>query len=664
MAKVRVQNDAELLEDLRKKFELCDENMRKLSIEFNLANEIYQGVQASSREGALDVNLLFQMFTKRPTDDEIRLDTTVLIHACLFLHSKLSISDPQIVMRPYNSDVKNYKAAQVAQLVVEHIKEETNLAELLQRGPYLNTAIKGNGILAIEWDPDGGELEANGIDDNFNPLENEIRMTGDFKLRDVRPDCFFIDPAATILEKDAEHCFEIEFKQFNALAANSAISPEVLAKIKEEMNSVTSLSYVQRFVNSKINATNNTIVPLFHYWEPHRAWNGMLGAHVIFMNPIKPLLILRENNYYHHGRLPFIMLTDIDIPNSPYGMSRILYALPLQEAISQMFTQTIANIELHGNIRLLMPEGGLNDEARSNNPYDVLFFNPATGEKPIQMTPTHITTDIWRFDTLLRDEVAKLYGMSQFSQGEIPRELSSYAVQMAIEMDDKFRVRLFNKKKEFIRNSYEMLLSLSKQYIKTKRMLKIVGETKIHDLLFFDATDLEGDYGVSSDYGMYLPVDPAARKQQIIELVKSNVLKDAGIDTKKIISVLISGDVLQLKDLAEKSKQIQDMENIELLSSIKVPVAPWHEHEGHIESITDFMQEMFFEKLPLEIKTAFNDHKQKHIEEFAKLQAAAQGGNAGGEESPINPGALTGAPTSPGGAPPNPLAGMLQPGPQ
>lgn len=635
MARFRVLDDAHLKEDLKKKFDLCDQIMSKMKIEFDLTNEIYQGVQSNWREGALDTALLTQMFIKRPSDDDMRLDSTSLIHACLFLHSKLSISDPQVVMKALNSDIKNAKAAQNAQIIVEHIKEVTRMSEELQKGPYLDTVVKGNGVVFVGWDEDGGELEADAIGKNFDPAKDDIRMTGDYLIRSVRPECFFVDPAASILEKNANYCFEIEFKEFKELAMCSEIPEEVLEMVKEEMNSEESLNLIRRHINNKVTHESNTIVPLFHYWEPHRAWNGMNGTHVVFVCAKDPKLVLRENNYYHHGRLPYVMLTDIDIPNSVYGMSRLLLALPLMEAVSQMFTQVIANIELHGNIRMMLPEGGLNDEARTNSPYDILFYNSATNAEPRQLTPTHVTTDIWRFEEILKQEISKLFGMGEFSQGQIPRELSSYAVQIAIEMDDKFRIRLFNKKKEFIKNIYEMLLSVTKQYIKTKRMLKIVGSAKISDNVYFDSSDLEGDYGVSSDYGMYLPIDPAARKQQILELVKSNILQNAGIDMKKIISVLVSGDVLEVKDLAEKSKQVQDKENLDLVTKIDVPIQPWQEHEGHIESMADFMQTIEFENLPLDIKQHMYNHKKAHIEALAKLKAEAQGGPGEGEGGPM-----------------------------
>jgi hypothetical protein len=649
MAKLRIQTDEQLREDLRKKFEVCEQVMNKVVIEFNLCNELYQGVQSNWREGALDTALLTQLFVKRPSDDDIRLDSTALIHATLFLHSKLSISDPQIVMKPLNSDIKNLRAAQNAQVIVEHIKEVTQMSEELQKGPYLDTAVKGNGVVFVGWDGDAGELEADAIGKDFDPTKDEIRMTGDFVLRSVRPECFYVDPSASILEKNAGYCFEIEFKQFNELAVSADISEEIMEMIKEEMNSEESLSLIKKHINNKVTADSNTIVPIYHYWEPHRAWNGMLGTHIVFICAKEPKIVLRENNHYAHGRLPYAMLTDIDIPNSVYGMSRLLFALPLMEALSQMFTQVIANVELHGNIKMMLPENSLNDEASTNNTYDILFYNPATGAEPKLLTPSHITTDIWRFEEIARSEISKIYGMGEFSQGQIPRELSSYAVQIAIEMDDKFRIRLFNKKKEFIKNIYEMLLSTTKQYVKTKRMLKIVGNAKISDNVFFDSSDLEGDYGISSDYGMYLPIDPAARKQQILELVKSNILQDAGIDMKKIISVLVSGDVLEVKDLAEKSKQIQDKENLDLVTKIDVPVQPWHEHEGHITSMSEFMQTMEFENLPLDIKTHMYAHKQKHIEELAKLKAEAQAGAPGGENPPPPGGGISstlGAPPS------------------
>ena len=654
MARLRILSEDQLRDDLKKKFELCNSIMQRLMLEFDIADELYQGVQSNWQGGAIDAALLTQALTKRPSDDDIKLDSTMLIHATLFLHSKLSISDPQIVMKPLNSDMKNHRAAQNAQIIVEHIKEVTRMAEELQKGPYLDTCIKGNGVCFVGWDGDGGEVEAEALDGEFDVTKDEIKMTGDYILRNVRPECFYVDPSASILEKNANYCFELEFKQFNELAVCADIAEENLEIIKEEMNSEESLALIRKHVNDKISKESNTIVPIFHYWEPHRAWNGMLGSHVIFVCSKEPKIILRENNIYHHGRLPYAMLTDIDIPNTVYGMSRVLYGLPLMEAVSQMFSQVMANVELHGNIRLLLPEGSLNEEATSNNPYKVLFTNPATGGEPKLLTPTHVTTDIWRFEEILRQELSKIYGMSEFSQGQIPRELSSYAVQIAIEMDDKFRIRLFNKKKEFIKNIYEMLLSATKQYVRTKRMLKIVGSTKISDNVFFDGSDLEGDYGISSDYGMYLPVDPAARKQQILELIKTNILKDAGVDMKKIISVLISGDVLEVKDLIEKSKQVQDKENLDLLTLIKVPVQSWHEHEGHLESLADFMSNIEFENMPMNVKMHVDAHKQEHVMALAKLKADAQGT----PDTPPTGDAGSPPPGEPSAAPKQPDSGL------
>lgn len=650
MAKLIKLTDEQLTEDLRKKMLVCEDIRQRLKTEFDLANEIYQGVQTGYKQGAIDAALLSQAIARTPkSDEEIKLDTTSVIQATLFLHAKLSITDPVITTRPYNADIQNKKAAEYAQLVAEHIKEVTHLSEELQKGPYLSTCVKGNGILFVGWDEDAGEVEANGAPDPDNN-KFTIEMTGDYLIRNVPPERFWIDPSATILEKNANYVFELEFKDFNALASCEEVTAERLALAKEEMNSEESLNLIKEHVNDKITAETNTLVPLFHYWEPQRVWNGMNGTHAVFMCQKEPKLIYTESNPYEHGELPYAMLTDIDIPDSIWGMSRILFALPLMEAMSQLFTQVIVNIELHGNIRLLLPEGSLNDESRTQNPYKTLFYNAATGGEPKQMTPTHVTTDIWRFEEIVRAEISRLYGMGEFSQGEIKRELSSYAVQIAIEMDDKFRVRLFNKKKEFIRRIYELLLAVTKQYVKTKRALKIVGSSMISDKSFFDAADLTGEYGFNTDYGMYLPVDPAARKQQILELIKSNVLQDAGVDMKKVIATLVSGDIISINNYLESHKKVQDKETYEIINGSTIPIQPWHDSEAHLESLADFMGTIFFESLPFESKQRLNEHKTLHVEALAKLKAEAQntenpeeGGQGGapaggGEEGPGEPG--------------------------
>jgi hypothetical protein len=116
--------------------------------------------------------------------------------------------------------------------------------------------------------------------------------------------------------------------------------------------------------------------------------------------------------------------------------------------------------------------------------------------------------------------------------------------------------------------------------------------------------------------------------------------------------------VIEIKDLIEKAKGIQDKENLDLISGTDVPVQPWHDHEGHLASLADFMNDMFFENLPMDIKLKVDAHKQMHVEEFAKLKAEAEPPPEGGGAEGLEMGAPPGGAKPPPGMPASPTAAM------
>jgi hypothetical protein len=384
----------------------------------------------------------------------------------------------------------------------------------------------------------------------------------------------------------------------------------------------------------------------------------MAGAYIIFVeteeNQVK--VISRNVNPYDHKQLPYSVLTDIDVPEDPYGLSRAVVALPAQEAINQMFMQVISNIELHGNIRLLWPEGGTSDDMSSNHPAIRIPFNAALGEKPVYLSPSVVTTDIWRLHTLLGSEIDQLYGSNEFDRGEINRELSSFAVQLAIEQGDKRKIRLFNKKKRLLKRCYEQSISNLIQFATEDRMFRVCGKEESHNFEFFKGSDLAGSYGIFVDFGPYMPIDPYARKQQILDIVKQGIFEKAGGNFQKLVGILVDGDMLDIKDLFDQAKRVQEEEFMRMIDGEDTPVQEWHESLTHYAACAEFMQKKFFESLPDEAKQKILAHSNEHKNIIAKLEAQAR--QAGAPPPLAGPGA--GAP--PGAPPGAPGAGVPPPG--
>jgi hypothetical protein len=635
VAKVRTLTDGEMAHNLKSFMDSGAKMMHRLKVEFDASRDIYQGVQNSLKGTALDVGALSYLLSgpKASTDDDVRIDCIELIRANLFLHSKLCISDPVVTARTYSNDVASKNGARYAENVILHVRNHTDMQEKLESGPYLDVVVCGTGVVYTGWDSNAGEVLD--VPKDFDPDRDEFTMQGDYDIRSVDPRRFLINPSATTFY-EADDCVEeviLPFKQ--ALLS----FPDHEEALRDWMKTEDCLNIVKE-IDPAITEENVRDVVLYHYWERARPWNAMLGSHVVFIDKKQPKILKREKNPYAHGELPYDVITDIDVQRNAYGMSRNIYAAPLQDCCNTLYSLVMQNVELHGSLKLLLPEGGLSDKS-TNNPKDVIFFNAATNGKPDYLRPSPVTSDIWRLRDYWNSNIERLYGMSEFSQGQIPRELSSYAVQMSIETDDKFRIRLFNKKKKLIKGMYEKVLSITKQFVVEKRKLKIVGQENLASEQYFSSLELEGDYGIFVDYGMYLPADPAARKQQILELVKSGIFEKAGGNMRKLVSILVDGDMIDIRDHFEKAKIVQDNETTRMIDGQDIPVEDWHEHLSHIESIQEFQQTEFFENLEPELKQKIDAHKKAHTQVLAKLQADAQ-----------QPGAPTQAPA--GGGEPNP----------
>jgi len=632
MAKLRTLSDEEIKKHLHYELKFNRDRINNLEAEWIVSENIYQAVIGKAAEGGLDADgIIAEMFKKNiDAGSKPALNSTMLARAMFFFHSKMCITEPDVVCRPFRRDYDTKKAAELGQLWIEHIKEVTQLQEVVESGPYLNLTTKGNGVLYVGYNKNLGEIM--NAPEGFDPTQDDFEMTGDIEIRSVSPRNFYIDSTALHF-KDAKNVIE-KFDLSVAEFQYTFERPEILDKLLQS-NSSSNDAY--RLDNMKKKSNNS--VPVYLYWEKALPWNGMIGSHIIFVEigeePGDIEILHRGEHPYNHKQIPYAMVSDLDIAESPYGMSRSIQCAHHIDITNVFLSLIIENIEINGVPRVMAPEGSTDDGLTTADLAKVVHYNPASGGQIYHLKPTAITTDVWRFIDIISKEIDAIYGQGEFSKGEIPRELSSYAVQLGIEMDDKFRIRVFNKKKQFLKTVYTQALSLVQQYCKEPRKLQVAGIKNKYKYEYFDAQDLAGDYGVYVEYGKYMPIDPSARKQMVLEIINSGAYERAGGNPKKIFKVLLDGDMFDLTEIFENSKEIQNSEIVDLIDGEReVAVQPWHEHSAHMEALQDLFQDQFFEELPKEIKAKLWGHYTKHETLFAKQAAQAQG--AGGGPQPPN----------------------------
>jgi len=609
--------------------------LARMKLEWDICRDLYQGI-ATKPQAGVDTSLVTALLQTGAvtTNQDIPIDSLKLVTMMLFLQSKLTLSEPSAVVKAYTSDESDHNAARYGQKVVEHIKVATTLKSEVEKDFNLNCASLGEAILYTGWNPDGGK-SALDLPEDFDPLRDEFTMEGDYEYRSVSPYNFIMDPNCTNFHHNAENCAELRRIPLNQIVYKMQRrykdDPEKLQQMLEFLENFakecTNREFAGKMMDvSKMQIKKGKEVLLWEYWERAEPWNGLLGRYSLFADVgdnAKAKLLFTEDHPFKHRQLPFAVLTDMDVAEDPHGLSRAVLAMACNDAISQLYTQVMANVELHGSIRLLVPEGSMSNEYLSDAPYKPINYNAALGDKPSYLAPASVTNDIWRLHSLLEKEIDALYGANEFSRGEIPRELSSYAVSQAVERDDQFRIRIFNKKKEVFKRIFEQSIELTKQYVTEKRAFLISGDEMSYAMESFAGSDIMGNTGVFVSYGLYQPADPHAQKQQILELVKTGIFEKAGGNYQKLVGTLLDGDMLDIRDMFEQSKMIQKQEIVRMINGEKAPVQPWHEHFAHYDEIVRYMQKMQFERLDEETQKAIFAHSEEHKKAIAELQAAA-----------------------------------------
>jgi hypothetical protein len=621
MAKVRILTDDEYKKNLTTQWKEAKIKADKLHVEYDVAERAYQCI-SEGIQGGLDSGQVTQyLFTANSPENTMPLiEGLDLVKAVLFLHSKLCISDPVVQVTARKQDPATKRAAECTQAYLPYMRQRMHLQEVLESGVYLNTVVYGNGIAFNGWDPDGGEFPFDEFPtdeaDLAEKLETGFKMEGDYDFRNVHPRKFFPDGSADSWI-NAEHCFEeweIPFEK----AMYKFDKPEQQEILREYHNT-------QQASNPADVNKSQTTIKLYNYYVRGRPWNGFLGSHSVLVDPENPKLLTRGPNPFDHKKLPYNVMSDIDVPGNVMGMSRIIYAYQTQMCINNMMMLIMKNMALFGGNKMMLPEGSINQDIINNALDDVGYFNPATGGKPEYLRPANVTSDVWRAYDIMKGYINNLYGMNEFSQGQVPRELSSFAVQLALEMDDKYRIRLFNKKKLFLRDTHYQGLENTKQFMTESRRLSVVGLESFTDDGYFTSTSLKGDCDVEVEYGPYMPVDPAARKQQILEFIKSGFFEKAGGNMKKAASLLIDGSMLDVKAGFEQSSKRQKAEIDSMINGEVVQIQPWNKHEEHLIALEDFTDSETFNALPLEVKKAIWQHSELHVEALAQQIAKSQG---------------------------------------
>ncbi|MDB4725783.1 hypothetical protein OAF54_00010 [bacterium] len=546
------------------------------------------------------------------SDSEININYT--FNYIRFLHAQLSSNPPTSLPVPTSQDLKDRTAAKVADQLINHGRREYNAQEFLD-ATTLDTMIYGTGWGRCSWCPTKGEIRA--IDGD------EVTLEGDFDISNPSIWDVHIDPEADRWQ-DVRYIFIRHFMP----------EEEAIAKWPQHKDAIKAIAGKRKkdkFYDSALNKADDydsTLVEIFEYIEKGLPWNGGVGRYVWGLETGLLLTDLDENPYPEHA-LPIAPITDIDVPHTVYGKSIVEYLSRGQEVLSALDSTILDNIQSHGVVRLVLPDGAkIQDEGINNNGWEYVEIAGNAGGAPFFMNPPALMPDIYRFREQLLAGMETIAGINENMMGKQSREMSGFSMQTAINAGNMVRRRLFNKYTAFVNWFWTTYLSTIQEKWDTPRTVLVTGEEEALSLKKFRGSDIDGGFDIQTDYGTSFSLDPASRREEIMQLAP--MFEKAGISPKKVLEKLQLNEIkgiFDIMDLARK-RQVEIFEEMIDKSGdgMDVYIAPeeLEEHAGMLEAAYEFVMMRRYRDLEDDVKTLIVRHIKEREALAAQTAAPAQ----------------------------------------
>lgn len=584
-----------------------------------------------------------------------------------FIHAQMSANPPSVAMRPTNSDQENHRKADAADRIVRWAIRHYSMQERVDQ-LNLHALLYGTGFIKTMWDSTKGDII------KFDPEGGEITLEGDIDIQVPFIWNIYLDPDARCWD-EVKYMFEKIYMDFDEAVARWPNQLDILKKAR-----IDNRDAKNRGRETGLQDRHYNTVELLEYWETGLPTNGYLGRYCITTIDSDPLQDCQPSPFRFkkagavsgiemsdqpddtkerkidalpdQASLPYVCLTDIDVPNSPWGASNIAYTAQLQENLNKLDSAVLDNIQAHGVARLVLPEATeVSEDALSNSPWDVVKI---TGNQPpFFMQPPALMPEMTPTRQNIITGINDVMGVNESMFGQQSREQSSASMQYATNQGNMIRRRLFNKYVLAVESIYKNILNLIRKHWTVERTIHVIGKEKSLEAVDLKGADIDGGYDIVGEYGVTLSLDPITRREEIIQL--QPMFEKAGIPPRTSMKMMklneLEGmyDELDLADT--RQKEIFDQM---IATGGYIPPKKYRDHANMIAFAMRYFMTQEFEALPDNIQQLC----EQHIEERASLAAQEQGAGAGSPAGPASqpaapPGPL---PAGPGGPVPTPQA--------
>lgn len=396
----------------------------------------------------------------------------------------------------------------------------------------------------------------------FTKWDGKDNKIGNVKCELIDPFNFYPDPLAYSMES-SEYVIYATYKNFNLLKRKYPKQSSAITGAQVRFSEL-----VQDRDKNAVKQNNQVLV--LEMWckdyttvEEEFEEEGLNKkkvslkyprGRVITTAPELNLVLEDKPNPYKHGKFPFILMKDYDIPFEFWGRGDVEQLISPQKYLNELNNQITDNAKNTGNMQWIVDNNaGIPKGTLTNRPGLIVRKNPGTEvrrDSPPPM-PGYINDKIQEWKT----DIQTISGVHETLAGERAPGVQAGNAIMALQEASQTRIRLKVKMmEEGLSELASMWYELLQQFWKLDRFVRIVNEDGGYDLNEIKTQDLKNDYDIKVTSGSTMPSNKSAKLDLMIRLAQTQ-----GEDGLPMVD---RRSVLQFVDMAGKQEMLERIEEI------------------------------------------------------------------------------------------------------
>tara|TARA_R110002110_G_scaffold328317_2_gene539924 strand:+ start:4932 stop:7031 length:2100 start_codon:yes stop_codon:yes gene_type:complete len=574
-------------------------------------------------------------------------------------HAKLIAPRMMPECVPARNDRDSRKRSEVANALILHFWEKMG-SIYSDHAAKLNMMVFGNGILAMQWNPDDGEWVTDYEYDKGAPVftEMDVPQLDEFgqpslvdmpmsrektmstktwqqglpKLRSVHPFNFFPDPQWRHLTVD--QCMNYAERQIIPLEQLPHLFPDI------EMNDVRSMkdpedSFLFREVDSTFGVRDQMsgmesqkLVEVFDFYHgplhiPQHNIHYPKGFRMILIGDQVASFVkdLPYNSYPHST------FRDRQYSDRGWGMSITDVLRGAQKRLDLVERIQIRAAERTADPPLMKPQGST-DQNFQGRPGEVYEYVPYGEEKPSYLLGPQLPQDIYAMRGQALADLETLSLTSAPVGGQTPARGDSAAYLDRLLEENQAAMAPTVQEIEICHSHMAShLIHLSEDHLPIGYRFALMGLGKIPQVIEFDGRpfNLLEIRIVPGSAGMSYP---SQKRSAIMQLAANGILTDDSPRSAVITEIMLgSPTAARLTALSEPGDKAVAELNVQRVIDGRDPYfKPWMDHQVHIRVLLENMRDpKFFLDLTLDQQSRLESLLQQHQAAVAPRPGMEQG---------------------------------------